>query len=72
MSSTTVEPEDVNGPNSKKWYNVCKDYDSVLHDPDHAVMGNNFEFYGTFAPGSEGLRPALAGPLLRDRRIACC
>ncbi|PWY88887.1 phosphoesterase superfamily protein [Aspergillus sclerotioniger CBS 115572] len=29
---------------------AARDYDSVTDDPDHAVYGNNFEFYGTFNP----------------------
>lgn len=48
-------PEDVNDPTSKKWYTTPKDFDSVLHDPDHSVTGNNFEFYGTFTPNNAAI-----------------
>lgn len=48
-------PENVNDPKSKKWYTNHKDFDSVLHDPDHSVTGNNFEFYGTFTPNNEAI-----------------
>ncbi|KAJ5218205.1 uncharacterized protein N7498_000304 [Penicillium cinerascens] len=59
-------PQLVNETDSKKWYNVYKDFDSVLHDPDHSVTGNNFEFYGTYNPDNKAisngsLKPDLKG-----------
>lgn len=59
-------PLDVNDPNSKREYSVYKDFDSVLHDPDHSVTGNNFEFYGTYNPDNAAiangtLKPSLKG-----------
>ncbi|KAK9357300.1 PLC-B group protein Nfis2 [Lipomyces starkeyi] len=44
----------------------AKDYDSVTNDPNHAVPGNNYEFYGTYNPDNtlieEGkLLPNLQG-----------
>lgn len=32
-----------------------KDYDSVANDPDHAVTGNNIEFYSEFAPNNTAI-----------------
>ena len=33
----------------------AKDYDSIMDDPDHAVYGNNMEFYGTFTPDNAAI-----------------
>jgi phospholipase C len=47
---------------------VCseaKDYDSVADDPDHAVYGNNFEFYGTFTPDNDLIASGLNIPTLQ-------
>lgn len=33
----------------------AKDYDSIADDPDHAIYGNNIEFYGTFNPDNEAI-----------------
>lgn len=52
---------------SQDW--VCsmpKDFDSILDDPDHAIHGNNIEFYGTFTPDNKQiesgqLKPSLHG-----------
>lgn len=67
-------PENVSDPNSPKLYNQYKDYDSVLHDPDHSVTGNNFEFYGTFSPDNQAiangtLTPDLKGFLEREMAV---
>lgn len=55
-------PENVNDPNSKKWYTTPKDFDSVLHDPDHSITGNNFQFYGTFAPDNAAIANGTLEP----------
>ncbi|KAJ5547111.1 hypothetical protein N7494_004696 [Penicillium frequentans] len=59
-------PQLVNETNSKKWYSQYKDYDSVIHDPDHSLTGVNFEMYGTYTPDNEAiangtLKPSLKG-----------
>ncbi|KAJ5664686.1 hypothetical protein N7462_011499 [Penicillium macrosclerotiorum] len=59
-------PLNVTQSGSKKMCSQYKDYDSVLHDPDHSVTGNNFEFYGTYSPDNEAiangsLKPSLDG-----------
>lgn len=38
------------------------DYDSILNDPDHAVHGNNIEFYGTFNPDNEAIASGQLKP----------
>ncbi|GAM35346.1 hypothetical protein TCE0_017f03615 [Talaromyces pinophilus] len=47
---------------------VCseaKDYDSVADDPDHAVYGNNFEFYSTFTPDNDFIASGWYTPTLQ-------
>lgn len=66
-------PQLVNETDSKKWYNVFKDFDSVLHDPDHSVTGNNFEFYGTYHPDNEAIANGTLKPDLKgfvERQMA--
>ncbi|KAJ5407939.1 hypothetical protein N7509_001822 [Penicillium cosmopolitanum] len=48
-------PQSVNQTNSKKWCSTNKDYDSVIHDPDHSVTGVNFELYGTYNPSNKDI-----------------
>ncbi|KAJ7843083.1 phosphoesterase [Mycena olivaceomarginata] len=33
-----------------------KDFDSIANDPDHSITGNNFEFYGQFAPNNDAIQ----------------
>ena len=52
---------------------AAKDFDSVLDDPDHAIHGNNIEFYGTFTPDNDAiaqgrLTPSQKGFLHEQRR----
>ena len=59
-------PLQVNQPTGAKGCSTYKDFDSVIHDPDHSVTGNNFEFYGTYTPSNEAiangtLKPNLSG-----------
>ncbi|KAG6826866.1 hypothetical protein H0H92_014104 [Tricholoma furcatifolium] len=47
---------------------VCSapaDYDSILDDPDHAVYGNNIEFYGTFVPDNDAIASGQASSTSR-------
>ncbi|KAJ5936175.1 hypothetical protein N7454_005473 [Penicillium verhagenii] len=67
-------PQLVNETDSKKMYSQYKDYDSVLHDPDHSVTGVNFEMYGTFTPDNEAiangtLKPSLKGFVERQMAV---
>ena len=66
-------PQQVNDTNSKKWPSQYKDFDSVLHDPDHSVTGNNFEFYGTYTPDNEAIANGTLKPNLQgfvDRQLS--
>jgi len=59
-------PQNVSVPNSPKWCTSLKDYDSIANDPNHAITGNNLEFYGQFSPNNteiaDGqLKPAMLG-----------
>ncbi|KAF7299013.1 Phosphatidylglycerol specific phospholipase C [Mycena indigotica] len=49
-------PVDVTKPNGATLCTRSKDFDSVLNDPDHSVTGNNFEFYGQFAPDNTAIQ----------------
>ncbi|CAI7658098.1 unnamed protein product [Penicillium manginii] len=48
-------PQSVNQTHGQKWCSVNKDYDSVIHDPDHSVTGVNFELYGTYNPSNKDI-----------------
>lgn len=77
-------PENLTEPNGDKGCSAARDYDSVLDDPDHAISGNNIEFYGTFTPDNEAiasgeLTPSMKGfvheqqrnyPDATDKRLA--
>ncbi|KAJ5097637.1 hypothetical protein N7456_008358 [Penicillium angulare] len=58
-------PQLVNDTKSRKWSSHFKDYDSVLHDPDHSVTGNNFEFFGTYTPDNEAIANGTLKPNLK-------
>ncbi|KAJ5780393.1 hypothetical protein N7457_005553 [Penicillium paradoxum] len=57
-------PERVNDTSSKKWPSQYKNYDSVLHDPDHTVTGVNFELYGSYSPDNEAIANGSLTPNL--------
>ncbi|KAJ6120160.1 hypothetical protein N7523_004440 [Penicillium sp. IBT 18751x] len=66
-------PQLVNETDSKKWYSVFKDFDSVLHDPDHSVTGNNMEFFGTYHPDNQAIADGTLKPNLKgfvERQMA--
>jgi len=44
---------------------AASDYDSVINDPDHAVYGNNLEFYGTF---TQTTPPSAGGALVPNQK----
>ncbi|KAK3311714.1 phosphoesterase [Chaetomium strumarium] len=37
-------------------------YDSITNDPDHAVYGNNFQFYGSFNPDNDAIASGRLKP----------
>ncbi|PYH88941.1 phosphoesterase superfamily protein [Aspergillus ellipticus CBS 707.79] len=43
-------PYNVTNPAEGTVCSAATDFDSITDDPDHAVYGNNFEFYGSFTP----------------------
>lgn len=55
-------PYNVSNPALGTACSAASDYDSVLNDPDHAVYGNNLEFYGTFAPDNAAISKGLLVP----------
>ncbi|KAJ7240856.1 putative phosphatidylglycerol specific phospholipase C [Mycena haematopus] len=49
-------PVNVSVPNGATLCTRLRDFDSVANDPDHSVTGNNFEFYGQFAPDDAAIQ----------------
>ncbi|KAJ7681894.1 phosphoesterase [Mycena polygramma] len=49
-------PVNIADPTGATLCTRIKDFDSVLNDPDHSVTGNNFEFYGQFAPNNAAIQ----------------
>jgi phospholipase C len=67
-------PYNVSDSSEGSVCSAAKDYDSVADDPDHAVYGNNFEFYGTFLPDesliqSSKLTPSQSGFVQEQIRL---
>lgn len=48
-------PFNVTDPSQGFACSAAKDFDSILNDPDHAIYGNNFEFYGEFTPDNNDI-----------------
>jgi phospholipase C len=66
-------PLNLTKPSMGEECSAAKDFDSVLNDPDHAIYGNNIEFYGNFTPDNEAiaqgkLTPSQLGFLHEQRR----
>ncbi|RAL11777.1 phosphoesterase superfamily protein [Aspergillus homomorphus CBS 101889] len=55
-------PYNVSNPAEGTVCSAAHDYDSVTDDPDHAVYGNNIEFYGTFTPDNEAIASGKLTP----------
>lgn len=43
----------------------ASDYNEILDDPNHAVYGNNREFYGTFTPDNDAIQSGLLQPTMQ-------
>lgn len=56
-------PYSLSDPSQGTACSAAKDYDSVANDPDHAVTGNNIEFYSQFAPNNTAIK---SGELTAD------
>ncbi|KAH8911764.1 phosphoesterase [Coniochaeta sp. PMI_546] len=48
-------PYNLTNPAAGQVCSAANDYDSITNDPDHAVYGNNLEFYGTFTPDNDAI-----------------
>jgi phospholipase C len=48
-------PYNLTDPSAGMACSTANDYDSITNDPDHAVYGNNLEFYGTFTPDNDAI-----------------
>ncbi|KAJ5875420.1 uncharacterized protein N7473_012767 [Penicillium subrubescens] len=48
-------PLNVADPKGEKTCSQFKDFDSVIHDPDHSVTGVNFELYGQWSPNNDAI-----------------
>ncbi|KAJ7604480.1 phosphoesterase family-domain-containing protein [Roridomyces roridus] len=55
-NGNVCNPVDVTQPNGTTLCTRLKDFDSIANDPDHSVTGNNFEFYGQFAPDNTAIQ----------------
>jgi phospholipase C len=49
-------PVNVASPAGATLCTRLKDFDSIANDPDHSITGNNFEFYGQFAPNNAAIQ----------------
>jgi phospholipase C len=49
-------PVNVANPGGPSLCTRIKDFDSIENDPDHTITGNNFEFYGKFAPDNAAIQ----------------
>ena len=43
----------------------ASDFDEVIDDPDHAIYGNNIEFYGNFTPSNNEISSGFAQPSMK-------
>lgn len=48
-------PYNLTNPAAGLVCTAANDFDSITNDPDHAVYGNNLEFYGTFTPDNDAI-----------------
>lgn len=55
-------PYDITDPSQGMACSAAKDYDSVTNDPDHAVTGNNIQFYSDFAPDNTAIESGQLSP----------
>ncbi len=64
----------LSSPAAGKACSAANDFDSITNDPDHAIYGNNLQFYGNFTPdnaaiASGKLRPAMNGFVQEQLRL---
>ena len=54
-------PLNLTDPSLGQACSQASDYNSIIDDPDHAVYGNNFEFFGDFNPKDTSKTPSMKG-----------
>jgi phospholipase C len=59
------QPLNLTDPSQGSVCSSASDYDSVLNDPDHAVYGNNIEFYGDFTPDNNAIANGSLVPTMK-------
>jgi phospholipase C len=67
-------PYNVSNPAAGQVCSAANDFDSITNDPDHAVYGNNMQFYGTFNPDNDAiasgaLKPSMKGFVQEQLRL---
>lgn len=48
-------PYNLTDPSAGRACSAANSFDSVINDPDHAIHGNNIQFYGTFRPDNDAI-----------------
>lgn len=61
-SGPFCNPMNLTNPAAGYVCSRASDLDSVIDDPDHAVYGNNIEFYGTFTPSNADISSGRLQP----------
>lgn len=59
------QPLNLTDPSQGTVCSSASDFDSVLNDPDHAVYGNNIEFYGDFTPDNQAIANGSLVPTMK-------
>lgn len=64
-SGPFCNPMNLTNPSAGQACSQASDYDSVIDDPDHAIYGNNIEFYGTFHPDQAAITSGILQPQMQ-------
>jgi phospholipase C len=67
-------PYNLTNPAAGQACSGPKDFDSIANDPDHAIYGNNLQFYGSFVPDNAAiaagtLKPTMQGFVQEQLRL---
>ncbi|KAL4943421.1 hypothetical protein BDV06DRAFT_234718 [Aspergillus oleicola] len=55
QSGPFCNPFNLTDPSEGQACTAAKSFDSVINDPDHAIYGNNIQFYGEYVPSNEDI-----------------
>ncbi len=55
-------PYSITSPASGQACSAANDFNSITNDPDHAIYGNNIQFYGTFTPNNTAIAAGTLTP----------